>query len=152
MRLSRAQIEALIPHKHAMCLWDEVLDWDAQRIRLRTHRHRDADHPLRSDGQLRALHLCEYGAQAMAVHGGLLAAAQGAPVRPGMLVALRDVVLRATRIDLLPGALECKAGQLAAGEDSQLYAFRIIHAGETLAEGKATVMLGPAAPPGRGPA
>ena len=144
MILSRERIEALIPHKHAMCLWDEVLAWDAQRIRLRTVGHRAADHPLRSDGQLRALHLCEYGAQAMAVHGGLLAAAPGVPVRPGMLVALREVVLWATRIDLLPGPLECEAEQLAAGEDSQLYAFRIFHAGEALAEGKATVMLGPA--------
>ena len=77
MTLGRADIEALVPHKHAMCLWDEVLDWDAQRIVLRTAGHRDAAHPLRSDGQLRALHLCEYGAQAMAVHGGLLALAWG---------------------------------------------------------------------------
>lgn len=152
MILSRERIEALIPHKHAMCLWDEVLAWDAQRIRLRTCGHRAADHPLRSDGQLRALHLCEYGAQAMAVHGGLLAAAPGAPVRPGMLVALREVVLRAARIDLLPGPLECEAEQLAAGEDSQLYAFRIFHAGEALAEGKATVMLGPAGSPPQPPA
>ena len=29
-------IEAMIPHKGGMCLWDEVIDWDTQRIRLRT--------------------------------------------------------------------------------------------------------------------
>ncbi len=144
MRLDRRQIEALVPHKQAMCLWDEVVGWDAARIVLRSHRHRDPEHPLRSDGRLRALHLCEYGAQAMAVHGGLLARAPGATPRPGMLVALRDVQLQVERIDDLPGPLECEALQLAAGEDSQLYAFRIEHAGRVLAEGRATVMLGPA--------
>ena len=142
MTLSRAAIEALVPHKHAMCLWDQVLEWDAQRIVLRSHGHRDPAHPLRSAGQLRALHLCEYGAQAMAVHGGLLAQAPGAVPRSGMLVALRDVFLHVDRIDDLPGALECEAQQLAAGEASQVYAFRIVHQQQLLAEGRATVMLG----------
>ena len=142
MMLARADIEALIPHKHAMCLWDEVLDWDARCIRLRALNHRDASHPLRSDGRLRALHLCEYGAQAMAVHGGLLAREAGGAVRPGMLVALRDVRLHVARIDDLPGALEGEAELLAAGEASQQYAFRIVHEGRVLAEGRATVMLG----------
>ena len=142
MILARAEIEALVPHKHAMCLWNEVLDWDAQRIHLRATNHRDPDHPLRSDGQLRALHLCEYGAQAMAVHGGLLGRASGAPVRAGMLVALRGVALHVARIDDLPGALEGEAELLAAGDASQQYAFRIVHAGELLAEGRAMVVLG----------
>lgn len=142
MTLSRAAIEALIPHKHAMCLWDEVLEWDEQRIVLRSGGHREPEHPLRSDGRLRALHLCEYGAQAMAVHGGLLAQAPGAVPRPGMLVALRDVTLHVDRIDDLAGALECEAQQLGASETSQLYAFRILHQGQLLAEGRATVMLG----------
>lgn len=39
--IDRAEIEALIPHKHAMCLWDEVSSWDAQRIHLRASNHRD---------------------------------------------------------------------------------------------------------------
>lgn len=144
MRLDRGGIEALVPHKQAMCLWDEVVAWDGDRIVLRSDQHRDPDHPLRSGGRLRALHLCEYGAQAMAVHGGLLASAPDAMPRPGMLVALRDVVLHAERIDDLPGVLECEAKLLAVGEESQLYAFRIVHAGRLLAEGRATVVLGAA--------
>ena len=142
MTLTHADIEALVPHKYAMCLWDEVLDWDAQRIHLRATNHRDPDHPLRSDGQLRALHLCEYGAQAMAVHGGLLAREAGGIARAGMLVALRDVRLHVSRIDELPGALECTAELLAAGDASQQYAFRIRHGDAVVAEGRATVMLG----------
>ena len=142
MTLTHADIEALVPHKHAMCLWDEVLDWDAQRIHLRATNHRDPDHPLRSDGQLRALHLCEYGAQAMAVHGGLLAREAGGMARAGMLVALRDVRLHVSRIDDLPGTLEGTAELLAADEASQQYAFRIRHGDGVIAEGRATVILG----------
>ena len=149
MIVGREDILALVPHQGAMCLWDEVLDWDAGRIVLRAGNHRDPAHPLRSGGRLRALHLCEYGAQAMAVHGGLRARATGAPVRPGMLVALRGVVLHRDRIDDLPGALEGEAELLLEGEASQQYAFRIRHAGTLLAEGRAAVMLaGPAAMPG----
>ncbi|NLW95915.1 MAG: phosphotransferase [Xanthomonadaceae bacterium] len=141
IRIDRATIEALVPHKHAMCLWDEVLDWDAGRIRLRATSHRDPAHPLRGAGGLRAVHLCEYGAQAMAVHGGLLARETGSVAPPGMLVALRGVRLHVARIDDLPGALDCEAQQLAASEASQQYAFRILHGGDLLAEGRATAML-----------
>ena len=139
--IGRAMLEALVPHKHAMCLWDEVLAWDAGRIHLRARNHRDPGHPLRSGDRLRAVHLCEYGAQAMAVHGGLLASGIGGVARAGLLVALRDVRLHVDRIDRLPGAIECEAELLAAGEASQQYAFRIHHAGDLLAEGRATAML-----------
>ncbi|HEX7803080.1 MAG TPA: phosphotransferase [Pseudoxanthomonas sp.] len=139
--LLRDQIEAMIPHKGDMCLWDEVVEWDAQRIALRADNHRHAAHPLRSQHRLRAVHLCEYGAQAMAVHGGLRARARGGDASPGLLVALRGVQLHVSYIDELPGALECEAEVLAEGEDSQQYAFRIRHAGVVLAEGRAAVML-----------
>lgn len=137
----RDEIQAMIPHQGAMCLWDEVLDWDEATIRLRARNHRDPAHPLRSDGRLRAVHLCEYGAQAMAVHGGLRAAGTGARARPGVLVALRGVTLQVERIDDLAGDLECEAQALAESADSQQYAFRITHAGTLLAEGRAAVML-----------
>jgi len=139
--LSREQIEALIPHKGSMCLWDEVVEWDAHRIVLRADNHRDAAHPLRSSDRLRALHLCEYGAQAMAVHGGLRAHESGETANPGLLVALRGVQLHVSYVDELPGALECEAEVLAEGEGSQQYAFRITHDGMPLAGGRAAVML-----------
>ena len=126
-----------------MCLWDEVLAWDADGIRLRAGNHRDPEHALRSDGVLRALHLCEYGAQAMAVHGGLLAQRAGGRAPPGKLVALRGVELYVARIDDLAGALECEAEVVACSDASQQYAFRIRHAGVLLAEGRAAVMLSP---------
>ncbi|NDK40212.1 phosphotransferase [Pseudoxanthomonas gei] len=139
--LSREQIEALIPHKGKMCLWDEVLAWDAGSVHLRARNHLDPEHPLRSRGRLHAVHLCEYGAQAMAVHGGLRAQHGGDPARPGMLVALRGVQLHCAELDGLAGWIECVADVLVEGEGSQQYAFRISHAGKLLAEGRAAVML-----------
>ncbi len=141
--IDRATIESLVPHAGAMCLWDEVVAWDAQRITLRSQGHRDPAHPLRSHGQLRAIHLCEYGAQAMAVHGGLIAREHGASAPPGMLVALRGVDLHCSRIDDLPGTLECEAEALIAGEGAQQYRFLLRHEGTVLAEGRAAVMLQP---------
>ncbi|MFT4197989.1 MAG: phosphotransferase [Pseudoxanthomonas sp.] len=138
----REAIAALIPHQGAMCLWEQVLEWGEARIVLRSGGHRDPAHPLRRHGRLRAVHLCEYGAQAMAVHGGLLGARAGRPVRPGMLVALRDVRLHVDFLDDLPGELQGEAERLADTADGQHYAFRILHAGALLGEGRATVMLG----------
>jgi predicted hotdog family 3-hydroxylacyl-ACP dehydratase len=140
--IDRDTLLTLIPHQGTMCLWDRVVDWDATRIRLRSASHVRCDNPLRSESRLCAVHLCEYGAQAMAVHGGLLARESGAASRAGMLVALRGVELRVVRIDHLHGALEGEAELLAAGDRSQQYAFRIVHAGELLVEGRAAVMLG----------
>ena len=137
---ARDAIAALIPHQGAMCLWDEVLGWDAARITLRAQRHRDADHPLRSGGRLRAVHLCEYGAQAMAVHGGLRARAAGGVARPGLLVALRGVQLHVARIDDLAGDIDCEAQLLIDADSGCQYAFRITHRGTLLAEGRAAVL------------
>ena len=111
--IGRDAILSLVPHAGAMCLWDEVVAWDATRIELRAANHHDPAHPLRSAGRLRALHLCEYGAQAMAVHGGLRARERGGVAAPGLLVALRGVVLHVDRVDDLLGPLEGSAEQLA---------------------------------------
>jgi len=137
---SRDEIAALIPHQGLMCLWESVLEWGPANIVARSDGHRDPAHPLREGARLDAVHLCEYGAQLMAVHGGLLARANGGRARPGVLVALRGVELRAARIDELPGALEGRARQLAATDESWQYEFEIFHAGDLLASGRAAVM------------
>lgn len=139
--IGREEILSLIPHQGSMCLWDEVVGWDAASIRLRARNHLDPAHPLRSGDRLHAVHLCEYGAQAMAVHGGLRAGSEAGRARPGVLVALRAVILHVERIDDLPCDLECEAQALAESADSQQYAFRISHDGELIAEGRAAVML-----------
>lgn len=140
----RMNIESLVPHKGAMCLWQRVLDHGDRHVRVASDGHRAADHPLRSDGMLKAIHLCEYGAQAMAVHGGLLGRARGGAVKAGVLVALRGVQLQVARIDDLAGELVGEAELLMDSESSQQYMFRILHADDVIAEGRAAVMLGEA--------
>jgi len=130
----------LIPHRGAMSLLDSVLAWDDMHIHLSAISHCDPDNPLRSDGQLRALHLCEYGAQAMAVHGGLLAQREGRIPAPGLLVSLRAVRLQVARIDDLCGALDVHAEQLLDNGTSWQYAFRVEHQGRLLADGRAAVI------------
>ena len=141
--VDRDTILSLVPHQGDMCLWDAVLAWDARSIQLRAANHRDPSHPLRAAARLRAVHLCEYGAQAMAVHGGLLARAKGDRAKPGLLVALRAVELHVARIDDLPGDLVCTADMLTDGDSSWQYEFRITHDGQLLAQGRAAVVLQP---------
>jgi len=134
-------IAELIPHQGTMCLLERVLEWDADRILLATASHRAEDNPLRARGRLRALHLCEYGAQAMAVHGGLIARAAGARAQPGMLVSLREVRLHCDYIEELPGELLVEARRVLQNARSLQYAFTASHAGVRLAAGRAAVMV-----------
>ena len=145
--LDREALMALIPHQGDMCLLDEVIEWDTRRIHARSWTHQREDNPLRSCNQLSAVHLCEYGAQAMAVHGGLLARDEGGKARPGMLVSLRGVELHVDHIDDLPVALDVRASVLLNSETGWQYEFRIEHAGQKLASGRAAVMLQPTALP-----
>jgi predicted hotdog family 3-hydroxylacyl-ACP dehydratase len=131
----------LIPHAGSMCLLDEVVDWDAMRLHARSGSHRRVDNPLRADGMLHAVNLCEYAAQAMAVHGALRERDAGGTARPGFLVALREVDLRVERIDDLEGKLQIHVECLIAMADSLQYAFRAEHGGNVLASGRAAVML-----------
>ena len=98
-------IRDLLPHAGLMCLLEEVVDWDDAQVLLATRTHLRADNPLRRAGRLDMLHLCEYGAQAMAVHGGLLAHREGRRAAPGLLVSLRDVRLAGGDLSQCAGAL-----------------------------------------------
>lgn len=143
--LDRDAIEALIPHRGAMCLLERIVEWDKDRVVLATATHRSPSNPLRLDGRVRAIHLCEYGAQAMAVHGGLCAQAEGKIAKPGFLVSLRDVRLHIDYIDQLERDLRVAAQRLMETSGSWQYAFTIEHDGGTLATGRAAVVAQAAA-------
>lgn len=147
--IGRDAILAMVPHQGTMCLLDSVVGWDAERIHCRSASHRAADNPLRDGAGLRALHLCEYGAQAMAVHGGLLARREGSVARPGMLVSLRAVRLHVQRVDGLDGEIDVEALRLLGSADNWQYGFRVLHRATLLAEGRAAVVLGPIGPTGQ---
>lgn len=142
MRIDGARIAALVPHAGSMRLIDSVSAFTDTTLLAHAGGHRHPAHPLRRDGRLAALHLAEYGAQAMAVHGGLLGESHGETVAPGMLVALRDVMLEVDRIDDVPGELDIAVTRLGDFGNSLIYSFCVSAAGRQLATGRATVICG----------
>jgi len=139
--LDRAGIAARIPHSGSMCLLDRLDGWDAEVIRCSTTTHRLADNPLRTAGGLLAPNAIEYAAQAMALHGGLLAA-EGSTPSAGFLASARNVRLAVARLDDIEGALHVQARRLSGDERQILYEFTVnADDGRTLAEGRAVVVL-----------
>jgi predicted hotdog family 3-hydroxylacyl-ACP dehydratase len=138
--LPRSDWAHLIPHAGGMCLLDAVLAWDADTLHAGSESHLRPDNPLRGADGLHAVHLAEYGAQAMAVHGALLARARGVETaRPGMLVSLRDVRLQVERVPT-DGRLDVHAQCLYADDAGAQYAFRVEQGGRLLASGRAAVI------------
>ena len=123
-----------------MCLLDAVVDWSETAISCSAVSHSDPANPLRADGRLGAANGIEYAAQAMAVHGALLAAADEPP-RQGYLASVRGVQLHVARLDDLPGELSITAERLSGDGNHILYRFAVSHAGHCLLEGRAAVIL-----------
>jgi predicted hotdog family 3-hydroxylacyl-ACP dehydratase len=139
--LDRAGIAARIPHSGSMCLLERLDDWDADVIRCSTTTHRLPDNPLRTAGGLLAPNAIEYAAQAMALHGGLLAA-EGSTPSAGFLASARNVRLAVTRLDDIEGELHVQARRLSGDDKQILYEFAVnADDGRTLAEGRAVVVL-----------
>jgi predicted hotdog family 3-hydroxylacyl-ACP dehydratase len=139
--LDRAGIAARIPHSGSMCLLDRLERWDAEAIHCSTTSHLLPDHPLRSAGGLMAPNAIEYAAQAMALHGGLLAV-EGEPPSAGFLASARNVCFTVARLDTVPGALQVHARRLSGDARQVLYEFNLTDArGAPLADGRAVVVL-----------
>jgi predicted hotdog family 3-hydroxylacyl-ACP dehydratase len=151
--LDHAWIEQHIPHKGRMCLLDEVLSWDATRIRCRGTSHRATDNPLRAHGRLGAACGIEYAAQAMAVHGALVAASDplastvsmnvrgsiGAAV--GYLASVRNVALHVARLDDLEADLVAAAERITGDGHTVLYEFSVWSALQPLLSGRASIVF-----------
>ncbi|MFW2356468.1 hydroxymyristoyl-ACP dehydratase [Hydrogenophaga sp.] len=140
VELDHAWIAARIPHQGSMCLLDAVADWSADHIVCHSLSHTDPAHPLRAAGRLGAANGIEYAAQAMAVHGALVAGTDAAP-RQGYLTSVRSVTLHAERLDDLPGPLSVRAERLSGDTNHVLYRFTLHHGEHCLLEGRAAVVL-----------
>ena len=91
------RLAAMLPHAGAMVLLDAVVSWDAVTLCCRSRSHLDPANPLRRDERLAAVCGVEYGLQAAALHGAMLAG--GVPQRAGYVARLRDVRLHVDRLD-----------------------------------------------------
>jgi len=139
--LDRAGIASRIPHGGTMCLLDRLERWTPGEIDCVANNHAQVEHPLRSASGLLAPTAIEYAAQAMALHGSLVALPGAAP-SPGYIASVRNVRFAALRLDTVSSELRIHAERLAGGANEVLYAFRVSDAaGAMLAEGRAAVVL-----------
>ena len=142
--LTHAEIALRIPHQGRMCLLDQVVEWDEGRIYCQASSHRDADNPMRAHGRLGIACGVEYAAQAMAVHGMLLAEAEGkTPCAPriGFLAGVRSVIWHASRLDDVEEDLTVKAERVMGDSGGVVYQFKITAGARRLLTGRAIVIL-----------
>ena len=140
MLLDHDWIAAHVPHQGAMCLLDRIEEWDGQSVRCGATSHRAPDNPLRAHGRLAAACGIEYAAQAMAVHGALLAPHQAARGH-GYLASVRGAVLHVGRLDDIVADLQVRANRFGADGHTVLYDFSIRAANRILLEGRAAVII-----------
>jgi predicted LPLAT superfamily acyltransferase/predicted hotdog family 3-hydroxylacyl-ACP dehydratase len=136
--LSKPQFEHLLPHAGAMILIDKVDFWNSKQIVCRTLSHRQLLNPLRLNGQLSSLHLIEYGAQATAIHGGLLTG----KAAPGFLAAIRGAHFNVDNLDDIPDELVITAIAELKIQNGAVYQIRITADGtdKALFEARTTVI------------
>jgi len=138
--IDKNEIRSLIPHTGVMCLLDEVIQWDEKQIICLSNTHLSTENPLRYENSLPAYALIEYGAQAMAIHGGLLSKASGHNFNEGYLAALRDVQIKRDNISDIKSVLRIEANQQMASEGNMIYSFTVSSDNELLISGRATVI------------
>lgn len=141
MLIEKSEIRRLLPHGGAMCLVDGVEAWDTRSIVCVSSTHRSVSNPLRRDGRLSALHAFEYGAQAAAVHGGLLARSRGERAPFAYLGALKAGSLHVSRLDLLGDDLHTFAELLTGDRRGAIYQCQIEARQRVLAQARLTIVF-----------
>lgn len=123
-----------------MCLLDRVESWNETAIECRANSNILMNNPLRYAGNLGITNGIEYAAQAMAVHGALLAATCQAPAT-GFLISVRNVRWQRQQLDGVDGELVVRAERLSGNEHNILYDFSLHGADVLLLSGRASVLL-----------
>jgi predicted hotdog family 3-hydroxylacyl-ACP dehydratase len=146
MRLNRERIEAMLPHRGAMCLLDEVLSWDSETIRCRTASHRSPENPLRGEAGLGVACGIEYAAQAMALHAALSMQGDAMKDQPrrapaGALASVRSVRMSGRWLDGGDQDLIVDAQLISGDPDRAMYSFLLASGERELLSGRATVIL-----------
>jgi predicted hotdog family 3-hydroxylacyl-ACP dehydratase len=138
---SNSELCKLIPHSGKMCLIDSVDKWDSESIICTTETHQNQDNPLLFNGILPVSALIEYGAQAMAIHGAIIAKESGEKMQEGYLAALKDVEFFSNLdISNISSSLIIEATRKFASQGNMIYEFLITSTGDRLISGRATVV------------
>lgn len=134
------EICELIPHAGKMCLLDAVKSWDEKSIICTTNTHQKASNPLRNREGLPMLSLVEYGAQAVAVHGALLAKKESMVMEEGYLAALRDVQLAQGCLSDIANELEVGAERIYVDAGNMIYTMVVRNRNKVLVNARVTVV------------
>lgn len=137
--IGKAALCRLIPHQGTMCLLETVDWWDDTGILCTTSSHRDTTNPLRRHNQLEAICGLEYAAQAMAVHVGLQEQGKERQLTVGYLGAVKNLILRASRLDDVKEDLTVQATRLVGDAGGFIYTFRVWSERQELLEGRASI-------------
>ncbi|MDO8771890.1 MAG: 3-hydroxylacyl-ACP dehydratase [Burkholderiaceae bacterium] len=129
-----------------MCLINSVLTWDQITIQCDAVSHRSTENPLRAHGRLGSVCGIEYAAQAMAIHGALLAPTIDTSPRIGYLVSVRSTTLHVAYLENIATDLLIKADCITASANNILYEFSVSTCGQLLLAGRATVVLNATTP------
>jgi predicted hotdog family 3-hydroxylacyl-ACP dehydratase len=144
-----ADVAGLLPHTGRMLMIDRVHRWDDAAIVCESARHLDPANPLRRAGGLPAVCGLEFGAQAMAIHGRLVASGSAAPqgaARFGMIIAANELRWKHDLLDAAGPLLTIRAWRLFGSDNQIVYGFALDGREPDLVCGRASVVL---AAPGR---
>lgn len=142
MKVDRSWIQAHIPHQGTMCLLHAAERWDSTEIVCSAISHLATNHPLRNAHYLPITAGIEYAAQAMAVHGALLAPTAPTPVI-GYLTSVRNVRWTTDRLDDAGAQLCVQAIRISGNDSGLLYDFSIHSDTGLLLSGRASVLITP---------
>lgn len=145
MKIDRAWIQCHIPHQGTMCLLHAVTHWDDTHIQCSAQSHTALDNPLRNARGLPISAGVEYAAQAMAVHGALLAPPEQLP-QLGYLTHVRNVRWWSPRLDDAGTDITVQATRISGNQVSLLYDFRVLCDDRLLLCGRAGVLTQAPAP------
>lgn len=144
MKIDRAWIQRHIPHQGTMCLLEAVKHWNDTEIECCAYSHSALDNPLRNAHGLPISAGIEYAAQAMAVHGALLAPIDQLPDL-GYLTSVRNVEWWTPRLDDAGFEITVQATRISGNGVSLLYDFSVLGNERLLLRGRAAVMVKPPA-------
>ncbi|MBL4692749.1 MAG: hypothetical protein JKY92_05410 [Magnetovibrio sp.] len=133
----RSKIADLIPHGGDMVLLQNIIDFSDDHVITSTLSHLDLKNPLRFQGRLTAFAGVEYGAQAMAVYGGLTGGNTA-----GYLSTLSNITFHVQYLDDVQGALTVEADKTLSNGQVMAYDFRIKNEqGHLLVGGQGLIFL-----------
>lgn len=147
--LDEAAIRKLLPHQGDMCLIDGLSQWSPDQAICQSSAHLRPSHPLSDEDRLGSATLIEVAAQAMALHGALLAGAGAndpnqtstAPDKHGVLAGVRKVTLDGANIATVSSPLSIKVMLTSGDANTALYEFAVSAGDLSLATGRATVLF-----------